>query len=359
MRSMIAVYSILALAFVFALARLTASRRHGPYMGYSHTSDLPLESSFRTHFAHLPRYLLFLALACFLLAWLDPSVRLSQPAPAGGPPPVPKAPSKGIAIYLLLDQSGSMNQKSPPRNGPTKLAAMKKATQEFLAGRPHDLIGLIAYARAATVLSPLTLDHDELSRQIDALTTVTKPEQDGTGIGYALFKTVNMIVATREFAEQLARQGKPSYTIKNAVVVLVTDGFQSPNALDKGKWLRTMGMEEAAAFAQANHVKLYLINVEPHLASDEFAPHRRLLERVAQTTGGAFFLASSADNLQEIYAHIDQLEKSPLPLESQLQVHQAPTPPPRLHLFPWFLGIGLSAFFLSVVLNATLLRQVP
>lgn len=330
-------------------------------MRYSRVTDLPFpQTSLRLRLARLPELLLYVALCCFAVALLNPRI----PLPADQMPPqepIRPTPQEGIAIYLLLDHSGSMSRSSVKGAGPTKLQALKKAAQAFIESRPNDLIGLIAFARAATILSPLTLDKETLSQQLRDLRAITDPSQDGTGIGYAIFKTVNLIAATRHFAEDLALKQKPSYTIQSAAIVLVTDGFQRPNDLDKGKWLRTMGMEEAADFAAANQIHLYLVNVEPGLASDEFAPHRNLLERVAEATGGKFFLSSSKQSLQEIFEQIDQLEKSSLPIESlaQVKIQEDKDLHPHLALFPWFIAAGLLSLAIAVLFNTTALRRVP
>lgn len=330
-------------------------------MHYSRVTDLQLpQTSLRLRLARLPAFLLYVTVCCFAVALLNPKI----PLPADQMPPeepIRPTPQDGIAIYLLLDHSGSMNRSIAKGAEPTKLQALKKAAQAFIESRPHDLIGLIAFARTATILSPLTLDKETLYQQLRDLRAITDPTQDGTGIGYAIFKTVNLIAATKHFAEELAAKQKPSYTIKSAAIVLVTDGFQRPNDLDKGKWLRTMGMEEAADFAAVNQVHLYLVNVEPSLASEEFAPHRKLLERVAETTGGRFFLSSSKQSLQEIFQRINELEKSSLPVESLAQVNIGEDKDlhPHLALFPWFIAAGLLALAISLLLDTTVLRRVP
>lgn len=361
---------LLAVALLYAIFRAYRwqRRHHIPAVWYSRVSDLKTPApSLRLIFADLPQWLFFLALSCFLIAWLDPRIPLVHT-----PTPLATsregelrrlAPTEGLAIYLLLDQSGSMSRISPTDPlGPTKLDRLKAATSAFIRERPNDLIGLISFARAATILSPLTLDHEELLTQLQRLRPIADPERDGTGIGYAIFKTVNLITATRHFADALTVDGKPSYHIHDAVIVLVTDGFQSANPMDKGKWMRTMGMEEAAQYAQANHIKLYLVNIEPALSQEEFAPHRNLLEHVANLTGGQFFLAPGPQELQRIYADIDQLERSQVPSMDvptdhgkRRQVLQGP----EKHLYGFFLYAGLLALCAAVILSTTLLRRVP
>lgn len=370
---MVIVSTIVVLLAVFLLALIQRRRQQRQaVIYYSRVTALQTPSpSFRSRLADLPNLLMFVALACFLLALLN--LHMTLP-PAAKQTPTPgkeeglPVPTEGIAIYLLLDQSGSMKQRTSP-NGPTKIELLKQVTRNFiegdeesgLEGRRNDLIGLIAFARAARVLSPLTLDHAELLKQLDSFGAVTSISDDGTGIGYAIFKTVNMITATRHFAEDLVKQGKPAYTIKNAVLVVVTDGFQEPNPADQGKWMRTLGLEEAADYALENGVKIYFVNIDPIMAQSEFAPHRHLLERITSETGGRFFMATLPGELQTIYRNIDTLEKSTLPVEDlaaqnvKAKSNLINTRP----LFPLLIAFGLFALGLSLLLSTTLLRQVP
>jgi Ca-activated chloride channel family protein len=350
--------ALIALVFLVIFFRFyhRKNTQQVPGFWYSHVGALKTTTpSLRLTFANLPHWLFFLSLCCLVIAWLDPRVARQPPAAHGQTPPA--AATEGLAIYLLLDQSGSMNRISPTDPlGPTKFERLKTATSTFIRERPNDLIGLIAFSRAATILAPLTRDHDEIRSQLLKLHPTTDPEQDGTGIGYAIFKTVNLITATRQFADTLNANGQVPYQIRDAVIVLVTDGFQSTNPLDKGKWMRTMGMEEAAQYAKANHIKLYLINMEPALSEERFAPHRRLLEHVTALTGGQFFFAPDPHDLQRIYADIDRMELSRVPALDRLTLPAAP--PPR-QLYALFLYGGLFALGSAIILSTTFLRRVP
>ena len=332
------------LLFCFYYAK---RKKPNSYFLYSRVSDL---TSFSSPLIHLPSWLLLSALACFLIAWLDPRLPLKNASPL--PPPLD--PTEGRAFYLLLDQSGSMNQR-PAGEIESKMDILKQATARFIQDHPRDLIGLVAFARAATILSPLTLDHKELLAKLNALTTVTSPDLDGTGIGYALFKTASTLVATRHFAEELSKEGKPSYQIERASLILVTDGFQSPNALDQGKKWRTLSMEDAARYASEQGIKVYLITIEPSLAKEAFLPHRKLLTRVAESTGGQFFLLKSPEGLQSVYQAINQLEKIALPLQSL----QPSSTPPEWPLSPFFILAGLIALASALLLRTTYFREAP
>lgn len=286
----------------------------------------------KVRFLLLPYLLLLGALAALLLAWWNPPLPLAKAPTTKWKKELPPLPSEGVAYYLLLDRSGSMDQISPLTLPPMRKIDLLKQSTSRLIGKPSppeegepvstdssasDLIGMIGFARSAQVLSPLTLDRNRLQEVLSQFQVVQKEDEDGTGIGYAIFKAVQLIAATRELAEQEAKEEtetKQHFHINNAFIILLTDGFQDPNPLDQGKWLRTMGLEKAAEYAKKENVKLYIINMEPSLEKEAFAPHRRLLESVANLTGGEFFLLSSKNSLDTLYASIRDREHAPLAL---------------------------------------------
>lgn len=361
---------LLFILFCFAIFLIWQWTRHfvQPLLFFSNTENIHISpTSRRIKLAKLPKGLEVTALALFSFAFIDPHFFLPK---EGG---YFHTPSEGIAMYLVLDQSGSMRQKVTTtsytgryENIP-KIELVKKLTAEFvkgnpqmgLIGRPHDLIGLIFFARTTQVKVPLTLDHNTILKELDSYHVVTTPEENGTSIGYAIFKTANLISATRHYAQDLAGATKPAYEIKNSVIVLVTDGFQEVNALDINNPRRSIGVLEAAEYAKEHNVRLYVVNVEPALAKEEFAPQRRLMQRATELTGGRFYLMDSSSNLGHIYADIDQLEKSILPTEDVLSKDQQPHLYHRISLYPALIALGMLALFVSTILRTVTLRQIP
>ncbi|MCB1112779.1 MAG: VWA domain-containing protein [Chlamydiales bacterium] len=327
--------------------------------------------SLRVRGASVPRILQFLALSLFLVAFIDPHRYIPRSDIPGKAPEAP-TPTEGIAIYLVLDQSGSMAEEAVFYDGSgrrlrqTKMNFLKEVTQDFvsgnsskgLQGRPNDLLGLVAFARTAQVLVPLTLDRKSITDALKKLNVRADRDQDGTAIGYALFKTINMIAATRHYAEDLVKKGEPAYQIKNSVIILVTDGIQDPNPLDKDNPLRNMELLDAADVAVANDVKLYIINVEPRIASSEFSEYRQVMRLLAQYTGGDYYTISDNTSLQEIYADIDQIEKSTLPTTA-LDKSLMPRYFRRYSYAPLLITTALCFLIVSVIVSATWLRRSP
>lgn len=303
----------------------------------------------------LPKWLAWSGFGLLLLAFLDPHWMLpkeGRPDPQGGA-------FEGIGIYLILDQSGSMGDPIS-RGGPPKMDLLKQYTRGFIQGRTQDLLGIIAFARGAEVLVPLTLDHRAAVEALDQLQVNNDPEQDGTSIGYAIFKTSQIIAATHQYAAKLPAEQRPAYDIKSTAMIVVTDGLQDPSDKDKGKQFRTMDIPEAASYAKNAGIHLYIVNVDPELGSPKYAPNLHQMQRAAEATGGKFFLASSSSSLGDIYNSIDQLEKSRLPSDFEaLPKDKLPQYFQRVSFYPWLIGAGLLFLLAALFLRATIFKVFP
>lgn len=327
-----------------------------PHFFFSSLKDFNLSSQQpgSSYWFNLPKRLYQAMILLFALAFLDPHLSIPKPLTSARKPP---PSTEGIAIYLLVDQSGSMAQPLiGSRDSTTKMDFLKKITKNFITDRSSDLIGLVSFARTPQVLAPLTLDQDALLRQLDKIDVVKTQEEDGTALGYAIFKTAHLIVATRHFAQSLGSDKNSNYNIKNAIIVTITDGFQDPNILDRGNRLRTIELDEMARYLQAEKIKLYIVNIDPMMGSEQYAPHRRQLERIVAQTGGQFFLVQHPKDLQTFYNTINELEKSSI----QDQARQSnPVSYQRISFYPFLLGLGLLCLFVAWILDSTLLKKGP
>lgn len=324
---------------------------------YSNVNDLDGDNGY--NLSAIPFGLFALSLALFALASIDPHIFIER---EGDDRKTPPTPVEGIAIYLVLDKSGSMAQEvsTPGQSGrkdvTTKLALMKEVTSQFINERASDLIGVVAFARQADVLSPLTLDHGSVEEALAGIEQIPNKEMDGTAIGYAIYKTVSLIDANRTFMTEKKENTRSAYEVKNNVIILVTDGLQDPNPLDQGNRLRTIGLDEAAKYAEEKGVKLYIINVEPRLATERYAAQRRQLERITELTGGRFYIVDSSKSLQKVYTDINQLEKSLLP---NLSKELLPELFKRRSFAPWLIACGLAALIAGVICKTLIFRRVP
>jgi Ca-activated chloride channel homolog len=358
----------------------------GSHLLFSDLSSFGGEGqSWRVRLAFVPGMCRALSFALLLLALPNPRLTIDVSQEVVRPPVFSddfdefeeqrEVATEGIALYLVLDQSGSMekgmvsNERS--RRMP-RIEVLKRVTTQFirgdddLDGRPNDMIGLVSFARVAHVLCPLTLDRGTLLKNVRDLKVVGSSREDGTAIGYAIFKTANLITATRHFAQELESRGKPAYEIKSSAMVMVTDGLQNPHPLDAGHELRQMEVIDAARYAAEQEIKLYIINVEPMVMAPQYIRQREELQGAAEMTGGKFFVAGDTVALKEVYKEIDKLERSQLPggkaQQAKIREGKAASDEKNnteeLLLYPYFVGAALFFLFVGGVLQTTWLRRV-
>ncbi len=257
---------------------------------------------------------------------------------------------ESIDIMLTVDLSSSMWAHDFFVDGQRtdRLTAVQSVMNEFVEARTNDRIGLIAFAGASYLVSPLTVNHDWIVRRLNELEIGSI--EDGTAIGTAIGTAVNRIRNSDE---------------SDKVIVLLTDG-----ANNRGQVTPMQAAEAAARFG----IRVYTVGVGqsqpapfPRLDPETRRPMRdragnmmfgaappdidlELLQAIADHTGGRFFNAENADELQEIYTEIDALEKQNIEVI-------------RTALFrDWFgipLIICLFAYFLDWLLRTTRFRRIP
>jgi len=89
----------------------------------------------------------------------------------------------GVDIMIALDVSLSMQYEDfIPKN---RLSVAKEAVKSFIAKRPADRIGLVAFAGDAYLQAPLTSEHDMLNDIVNDI-DFDSVSEDGTAIGDAL-----------------------------------------------------------------------------------------------------------------------------------------------------------------------------
>ncbi len=209
--------------------------------------------------------------------------------------------ANGIDIVLGLDISGSMQALDfmVDNYRVNRIAVVKSVVSKFIDERPNDRIGLIAFAAAPYIVSPLTLDHDWLQQNLERVNVGIG--DDGTAIGSAIAAAVNHLRTT---------------TAKSKVVILLTDGVNNSGKISP---------LAAAEAARALGVKVYTIGVgvrgkapipvrdetgKIHVIMAEVDVDEKTLQAVANETGGQFYRATDTDSLQKIYEQINRYETS-------------------------------------------------
>lgn len=268
-------------------------------------------------------------------------------------------PRSGIALYFLVDESGSMSEKvttygpQGARQQVPKIDLAKRAILEFLGRRSDDVAGLIAFARVPEVLCPLTLNRQELAAKLNAIEPVKEDERNGTAIGYAIFKAVNIIVATKYYANRQEDAHKSVYDITNQAIIIVTDGLQSPNPADKDNPFRFMPPDEAIKYAKDNGVRVFYIGIDPILASSDYKDDISKMRKSMQGSGGELFIATTELPVERIMSQINSMEKSELPPQTVLQ------PVREYPLAHVFILLAMLSLAFGVLLETQIVRKVP
>jgi Ca-activated chloride channel family protein len=274
----------------------------------------------------------WLALALFIIALARPQLGEGET----------KITASGIDIVLAIDLSGSMSSEDFQLRGQrvNRLMIAKDVLQQFIAKRPNDRIGLVAFATDAYIAAPLTLDHDFLLQNLDRL-EIAAPGKDQTAIGSALAAALNRL---RELKS------------KSKIVILMTDGQNNTGKVPP---------LTAAEAAETLKVKVYTIGVgtrglAPIPYIDAFGRKgynqqpvdidEDTLTQIAKRTGGKYYRADKTETLRSVYDEIDQLEKT----EVEVKKYQR-----YIELFPLVALPGLVVLLLEVILNHTVWRKLP
>ena len=249
--------------------------------------------------------------------------------------------SSGVDIVLALDVSGSMLAEDFTLGGQraNRLDAVKDVTRRFIQGRPNDRIGIVAFAGRPYLVSPLTLDHAWLEKNLERLRIGLV--EDGTSVGAALSSAANRL------------KDKPS---KSKILVLLTDGDET---------IKTVPPNTAAEAAKAVGIKIYTIaagtnGLAPYPAQDMFGRkvYRQIqatvdegsLRKIAEIGGGQFFRATDTASLNDIFSQIDKLEKTEVKLNKKVDWRD---------FYQTFLGAGLALALLYWLLGQTIWRTIP
>jgi len=274
----------------------------------------------------------WLALSLFILALARPQLGEGET----------KVTASGIDIVVAIDLSGSMGSEDFELKGQrvNRLGIAKNVLEKFIAKRPNDRIGLVAFARDAYIAAPLTLDHDFLQQNLERLELAT-PGKDGTAIGSALSAALNRLRDIKS---------------KSKIVILMTDGQNNAGKVPP---------LTAAEAAQTLSVKVYTIGVgtrgmAPIPYVDPFGRKRyaqqpvdideATLQQISGRTGGKYYRADKTETLRAIYDEIDRLEKT----EVQVKKYQR-----YREMFPFVVLPGLAALLLEIILNHTVWRKLP
>lgn len=246
------------------------------------------------------RWRRYLPLALFCLALAGLVFSLARPVA------VTLVPQGRATVMLALDISRSMLQDDIP---PSRLGAAKEAALSFV-NRQKDTnqIGIVAFAGFAQLVQPPTTDPEDLEKAIMLLSTGR-----GTAIGSGILAALDTIAefnqssATNPNSNESSAPSRPppEGEYQADIIVLLTDGVTTtgPHPLD------------AAQQAADRGIRVYTIGFGTKTGSmgegynyfGGFGGFRRrgideeTLKRIAEMTGGEYYTANSAGELQKVF----------------------------------------------------------
>lgn len=251
------------------------------------------------------RWRRYLPLACFLMALTSLIFALSRPVK------ITYLPSDETTIILALDVSLSMRAIDIE---PNRMEAAKRAALRFVKDQnPGTKIGIVAFSGFAELIQPPTSDRSALETAILSLTFGRR-----TAIGSGLLRSLEAIAEVDENVAPLtldeSRQFQPVApgAYAPAIVVLLTDGVSNAGiepldaaqlAVDRGIRVYTIGFGTDNPIMPAGG----LVPGSPPLTGDIPGARFRLaidedtLREVAEMTGGEYYVAMSAGELQKVF----------------------------------------------------------
>lgn len=246
---------------------------------------LPAQSRLRRY---LPMALLFLALASLAVALARPVMTT-------------RVPTSRATIMLAIDVSGSMRQSDIQ---PSRLLAAEQAALRFIDRQKSSYqIGLVAFSNFAELVQEPTTDGEKLTKAIRLLTLGRR-----TAIGEGIVTALETIIDYDKNGG-IPVLPVPQGEYRSDIVVLLTDGV-SNSGIDP---------LEAAGQARDNQVRVYTIGYGTKNGTMgrfrgggrsngpfgmNFGIDEKALQDIAAMTGGKYYTANSADELQHVFDNL-------------------------------------------------------
>ena len=260
---------------------------------------------------HIPPILTLLALVSLFVAVARPQA-------------VILIPTRVETIMLAIDMSGSMRATDVK---PTRMGAAQAAAKAFMEDQPRQMrVGVVSVAAAAAVVQAPTTNREDVAQAIDRL-----QPQRGTALGSGIvIALATLLPGSGIDVAKLVGDGMPpppsvgppkppepkkpvvpAGSNTAAAIVLVTDGASNtgPDPI------------KMAELAAEHGVRVFTVGIgTPEggtVSVDGFSLRVRLeeeqLKKIAATSSGEYFRASTAGDLKKIYKYISAsmaMEKS-------------------------------------------------
>lgn len=218
-----------------------------------------------------------------------------------------------------------------PLISPNRLEAVKKTAKNFIDARNNDRIGVLVFAGESFIQCPLTVDKEVLISLMDEV-KVAEQSYDGTAIGMAIANATNRL----RHSDAMSK-----------VMILLSDGSNNAGELDP---------LTSADLASNFGIKIYTIGAGTN-QDVSFIPGRgyirneideETLKSIAKRTDGKYFRATNISGLEQVYATIDELERTEIEIKEYTRYKE---------LFGWFLIPALILGLGGQTIDRTLYRR--
>jgi Ca-activated chloride channel homolog len=281
---------------VLMYLRLGARRRHA-HARFAGLSVFSQAAGFGGRLRRaFPPLLFFLGLVALTLAVSRPQANVVLP-------------SLHKDVILAIDTSGSMRATDVK---PNRLSAAQSAARAFVESQPpYTRIGIVSIAGSAAVVQSLTDKREDLSKAIERLQL-----QRGTALGSGIYIALATLLPDAGInLEHLQNpawgSGGPVFS-KNEPVDPGSNRSSAIVLLSDGESNTGPDLQEAAKFAADHGVRIYTVGIGSRegttLGFSGWSMRVRLddeaLRKIATTTQGEYYAATSGQALKGIYQHL-------------------------------------------------------
>jgi len=230
---------------------------------------------------HLPPVFALAALAALLVALARPETTIA-------------VPRDEASVVLAIDVSGSMMATDVP---PTRLDAAKQAASTFVKALPERFgVGLVSFSTGATSLAEPTDDRVQILHLIAG-----RDAHTGTAIGDAIASAIDLVPKDDDGKVPTGKDGKPLVSILLLSDGASTQGISVDDAIGLAK---NAGIAVNTIALGTDAGTVTVPNELGEMQTVSVAPDRDTLRRIADETGGTYFDAPTADDLNAVYESV-------------------------------------------------------